>query len=207
MTSLSTILAPLEGINLIEWFADLTSLWHEMGPISPEDHMSPRGITQWIHYHNFERWHHEDELRRTDLSASQLVDAKRAIDNHNQLRHDGVEQIDIWIDNVLNNAGINPEEDVEYNSETPGIIIDRLSILSLKIFHMDEQIDQHKLNKELLELCKLRSSVLHEQRNNLAIALDKLFLDLRQVRKRHKVYRQFNMYNDPRFNPALYKTK
>ncbi|MBN2356074.1 DUF4254 domain-containing protein [candidate division KSB1 bacterium] len=207
MTSLTTILAPLSGNNLIEWYSDLTSLWHETGPIPPEDPLTPKGMTQWIHFHNYSLWHHEDEARRTDVPDKHIADAKHAIDRHNQQRSDGIEKLDIWIDNVLHTAGIEPEEEVEFNSETPGSIIDRLSILSLKIYHMDEQIERSDLSKELNELCTLRANILREQRDDLAKALDKLFLDLRQVKKRHKVYRQFKMYNDPRFNPAIYKNK
>ncbi len=205
MTSLTTILAPLSGNSLIEWFSDLTSLWHETGAIPPEDRLTPKGMTQWIHYHNFSLWHYEDEARRTDVDDKHIADAKRAIDKHNQQRNDGIEQIDIWIDTLLDTAGIKPEEDVEINSETPGSIIDRLSILTLKIYHMEEQMNRDELSKDLKELCSLRANILHTQRQDLAKALDKLFLDLRQAKKRHKVYRQFKMYNDPRFNPAIYK--
>lgn len=206
-TSLSSILAPLEGLSLIEWFTDLTELWHETGSIPPEDRLSPKGMTQWIHFHNYSLWHLEDEARRTDVEDSHIAEAKRAIDRHNQQRNDGIEQVDFWIDNVLTTAGINPDAGTELNSETPGSIIDRLSILCLKIFHMEEQKERADLKKDVKELCTLRVNILCEQRDDLAKALDKLFMDLRQVVKRHKVYRQFKMYNDPRFNPALYKNK
>ena len=207
MTSLNDIFAQFAGNGLIEWFADLTELWHETGPIPPDDRLSPKGMTQALHYHNYWLWHQEDEARRTDVSDKDIAAAKRAIDMHNQQRNDGIETIDLWIDNVLSAAGINPGPEIGLNSETPGSMVDRLSILSLKIYHMDEQSQRKELAPDLKELCEIRANVLREQRQDLALALDKLFLDLRQVCKRHKVYRQYKMYNDPRFNPAIYMNK
>lgn len=204
MTSLTDIFAPLSSATLLEWYNDLTGLWHETGAIAPEDRLTPKGMTQWIHYHNFSLWHEEDEARRTDMPDSHIALAKRAIDKHNQQRNDGIEKIDVWIDNVLKTAGIQPDDSIEINSETPGSIIDRLSILALKIYHMEEQAERSDLAPEVRDLCVIRLNILREQQTDLARALDKLFLDLRQVHKKHKVYRQFKMYNDPRFNPAIY---
>lgn len=207
MSSLSLIFSPFKSDNLVEWFMDLTRLWHETGAIPPEDAFTSKGMTQWLHYHNFSLWHLEDEARRTDVEDVEIVKIKRTIDKHNQLRNDGVEQIDIWIDNALDTAGIKPEESVESNSETPASIIDRLSILCLKIYHLQEQTERQDLSKEEIDFCALRLGILLEQREELAKALDKLFLDLRQANKKHKVYRQFKLYNDSRFNPAIYKNR
>jgi len=207
LKSLSEIFAPFQGDRLVEWFSDLTVLWHDTGPIEPKDRFTPKGMTQWVHYNNFILWHQEDEARRQDVTDRDIADCKRIIDKHNQMRNDGIEQIDIWIDSVLSTAGINPPENAELNSETPGSIIDRLSILSLKIFHMREQAQRKDVDEEHREVSQIRLGVLLEQQNDLARALDKLFMDLRTTKKRHKVYRQFKMYNDPRFNPALYRSK
>ena len=207
MSSLTEILTPFKGDRLVEWFTDLVDLWHNTGPLEPEDHLSPKGMTQWIHYNNFIIWHFEDDARRTDVQDSEIVKCKRQIDKHNQLRNDAIERIDVWIDTVLKNYSIEPSDAVEANSETPASIIDRLSIISLKIYHMQEQLDRKDVDKEHLELAKKRIGVLEEQRDDLIKALDKLILDLRQARKRHKIYRQYKMYNDPRFNPALYKAQ
>jgi len=207
LKSLSEIFTPFQGERLVEWFSDLIALWHETGPIEPSDRFTPIGMTQWVHYHNFILWHQEDEARRKDVTDKDIAECKRTIDRHNQLRNDGIEQIDVWIDNVLKTAGINPDDNVEVNSETPGSIIDRLSILSLKIYHMAEQTMRDDVSQEHKELSELRLSILQEQRDDLVKALNKLILDLRMAKKRHKVYRQFKMYNDPRFNPALYKRR
>ncbi|MBN1541993.1 DUF4254 domain-containing protein [candidate division KSB1 bacterium] len=206
MKSLSEIFSPFQSENLIEWFDDLVTLWHEAGPIEPEDHHSPKGMFQWVHYNNFKLWHYEDQARRTDLEADKIVAAKRKIDYHNQQRNDGIEKIDVWIDNVLNAADIKPDETIEINSETPGSIVDRLSILTLKVYHMEEQTRRKDVEKTHVELCRFRCQVLAEQRFDLGKALDRLIRDLRQASKRHKIYRQFKMYNDPKFNPYLYNS-
>ncbi len=205
MSLLSEILVPFKGERLIEWYHDLNELWHNTGPIEPEDHHSPTGMTQTIHYCNFILWHLEDEVRRTDVPATKVVECKRLIDLQNQHRNDTVERIDVWIDNVLKNANIEPDVSVEMNSETPGSIIDRLSIICLKIYHMNEQLNRTDVDSEHKKMAKMRVGILTEQRDDLSRALDKLILDLRQTNKRHKVYRQFKMYNDPRFNPSLNK--
>jgi hypothetical protein len=147
----------------------------------------------------------EDEVRRSDVPVNKIVECKRLIDKHNQQRNDTVERIDIWIDNVLKSANIEPDNSVEMNSETPGSIIDRLSIVCLKIYHMNEQLERNDVDSEHKKIAKLRTGILMEQRDDLAHALDKLILDLRQAHKRHKIYHQFKMYNDPRFNPSLHK--
>lgn len=206
-SSLTDILKPFSAESLIEWYTDLTDLWHGAAPVVSEDHDSPKGMTQWIHFKNFTLWHLEDDARRDDLPAEEIVKIKRAIDYNNQKRSDVIEKIDIWLENVLKTAGIEPPENVEINSETPGSIIDRLSILTLKIYHMEEQVERKDVEKEHVELSKKKLKVLNEQRNDLARALDKLILDLRMANKRHKVYRQFKMYNDPKTNPALYGAK
>ena len=204
MKSVSEIFSPFSGDRLIEWFADLTVLWHNTEPMKPEDIVSPKGLSRWVHFNNFILWHLEDEARRTDVSDRVIVRCKRAIDRYNQQRNDAIEKLDRWIATVLQNAGIEPGEGVAINSETPGSIIDRLSILSLRIYHMEEQAAREEVEKEHRELAAARSEILQEQRSDLAGALDRLLADLSAGAKKHKLYRQFKMYNDPRFNPSLY---
>ncbi len=207
MQSLTEIFTPFKGVRIVEWFTDLSELWHNTGPIEPDDHLSPKGMTQWIHYNNFTLWHLEDDARRSNVDAAEIVSCKRKIDTYNQQRNDAIERIDVWIANVLDNADIYPGEETEMNSETPGSIIDRLSIVCLKIYHMSEQLHRNDVDKEHKKVAGMRLAILNEQRDDLTNALDKLVLDLRQAKKRHKVYRQFKMYNDPRFKPSLYKSK
>lgn len=204
MTVLSELLSPFRGERLIEWFNDLTELWHKTAPIRPKDISSPQGLTQWVHYKNFVVWHLQEQIRRKETSDEVIVESGKSIDYHNLKRLEAIEQIDIWLENVLNAAGLHPEPSVEVNSESPGSIIDRLSILTLKIYHLNEHLMNADLNEEQRQLTALRLSILEEQRNDLANALNKLLLDLRQAKKRHQVYRQFKIYNDPSFHPEQY---
>jgi hypothetical protein len=204
LTSLSEVLSPFRGSRLCEWFSDLTELWHDTAPIKPNDIASPHGLTQWIHYKNFFVWHFEEQVRHEGVKDKEIVELEQKIDRHNLKRLEAIEQIDIWIDNVLNSAGIRPDKDIDVNSETPGSIVDRLSILTLKIFHLNELLLNERLNEEQRQLPALRKSILEEQRSDLAGAMDKLLLDLRQAKKRHQVYRQYKIYNDPSFHPEQY---
>ncbi len=204
MASLSEILSPFGGARLIEWFTDLTELWHDTAPIKPNDIESPHGLTQWLHYKNFVIWHLEETVRNEEVSDSKILENERRIDAHNLKRLQAIEQMDIWIDNVLTSAGISPDEQAELNSETPGSIIDRLSILTLKIFHMQSHLEDDEITPEHQNALRVRLHVLEEQRTDVANALDKLMLDLRQAKKRHKVYRQFKIYNDPSFSHEQY---
>lgn len=204
MASLSELLSPFGGARLIEWFNDLTELWHDTAPIKPNETSSPHGLTQWLHYKNFIIWHLEEGVRNEETPESQIVESQRHIDAHNLKRMQIIEQMDIWIDNVLTGAGIAPDDHAELNSETPGSIVDRLSILTLKIFHMYMHLQAPDLTDEQQDALRVRLSVLEEQRDDVANALDKLMLDLRQAKKKHKVYRQFKIYNDPSFPHEQY---
>lgn len=200
MGLLSQILLPFQGQRLVEWFNDLTELWHDTAPIKPNDTSSPQGLTQWVHYKNFVVWHLEERVRKGDLSPEKILEIQRSIDIHNLKRLEAMEQIDIWIENVLVSAGIRPGKEVEVNSETIGSIVDRLSILTLKIFHLNERINAANTTNEEKQEILLRKNILVEQRADVATALDRLLLEYRQAKKRHCVYRQFKIYNDPNFH-------
>lgn len=201
LAALSELLKPFSGDRLIEWFQDLTELWHDTAPLKPSDIESPKGLTQWIHYKNFIVWHLEEYVRKDGTSESEILDAEKTIDMHSLKRLAAIEQIDIWLDNVLKGAGISLGDEALVNSETPGSIIDRLSIITLKIFHSRQHLEADKLEEKTKNNLKIRLAVLQEQYGDLARALDALLLDLRQAKKRHKVYRQFKIYNDPSFHP------
>ncbi len=202
MASLSELLTPFGGARLIEWFDDLTELWHDTAPIKPNDITSPEGLTQWIHYKNFIVWHLEERVRNENSSNQEIVDAEKTIDVHNLKRLAAIEQIDIWIDNVLQAADVTPQSDALVNSETPGSIVDRLSILVLKIFHMQHYLLDKSLDENHRKTLNLKVHILQDQRDDLARAMDRLLLDIRQGKKRHKVYRQYKIYNDPSFHHA-----
>jgi len=162
---------------------------------APSDDFAQLVLDQ--HRANYDLWHREDEARDPDATDATIVRVKHDIDRLNQLRNDLAEQIDI---NLLHLAPDNPTPPL--NSESPGLIIDRLSILALKIFHTHEQL--HRSTPEHQQRNQSRLDVLNEQRTDLAACLDTLWSDVLAGRRRFKLYRQLKMYNDPTLNPVLY---
>ena len=157
------------------------------------------------HYVNFELWHQEDMARDPDAPDSKIAAVKRAIDVLNQRRNDMIEQMDQYLLDELQNKKIKYTSETEMNSETPGSIIDRLSINALKIYHMDEEIQRPNVVDEHRKKCSVKLSVLNDQRNDLTKSLETLLADLNNGKKRLKVYRQMKMYNDENLNPILYQ--
>ena len=151
------------------------------------------------HRANFDLWHCEDQARDPLATDSSLADTKRSIDRLNQLRNDLSEQID----QTLLQSLTNPSADsAPQHSETPGLMIDRLSILALKIFHTSEQLSRS--TPEHQQRNRQRLAVLNEQREDLTLCLVQLWDDVLSGRRRFKLYRQLKMYNDPTLNPVLY---
>ena len=149
------------------------------------------------HRANYDLWHREDEARDPHASDAAIVQVKHDIDRLNQRRNDLAEQIDIAL---LQLSPDNPSAPL--HSESPGLIIDRLSILALKIFHTGEQL--HRSTPDHQHRNQSRLAVLNEQRTDLAACLDALWSDVLAGRRRFKLYRQLKMYNDPTLNPVLY---
>jgi hypothetical protein len=156
------------------------------------------------HVENGRLWGQEDQARRTDVADSAIAANKRAIDGHNQIRNDAIERIDELLLAALG-AAIVPQ--ARLNSETAGAMIDRLSILALKIHHMRLQTERSDASSAHVEACRAKLARLIEQRADLARCLDELLADCAAGRARFKVYRQFKMYNDPALNPYLYGAK
>jgi hypothetical protein len=152
-----------------------------------------------LHAANFTLWHLEDEARDTGATDGTIVECKRSIDRTNQQRNNLVERLD----EVLLQA-MPQNESAPLHSETPGQIIDRLSILSLKIFHTREESERPTATAEHRERNSLRLQILTEQRADLRDALAMLFAEIMGGRRRFRLYRQMKMYNDPELNPVLY---
>lgn len=151
------------------------------------------------HRCNIALWDEEDQARRRDVPDSAIAHCKRQIDGLNQRRNDAVERMDEQILTALPQ----PSAMARLHSETAGALIDRLSILSLKIFHMDWQTRRPDADAAHHALSRERLARLEEQRGDLAGCLDVLLAGCREGSQRFKVYRQFKMYNDPKFNPWL----
>ncbi len=157
------------------------------------------------HWHNCALWEQEDLARRRNVPDSDIASNKRAIDAHNQKRNDAIERIDEAILGSL--EGVKRKNGARQNSETAGAMIDRLSILALKIRAMREQTERKDVDRAHLEACSQKLIRLMEQRADLAACLDRLLDEARRGEAFFKVYRQFKMYNDPKLNPALYGEK
>ena len=180
--------------------------WHVKArePVYDEGSDFPSLVSRQ-HYVNFELWHQEDIARAPDAPDSKIAAVKRAIDVLHQLRNDMIEQMDQYLLDKLQNNKIKYTSETEMNSETPGSIIDRLSINALKIYHMDEEIQRLDVTDEHQKICSGKLSLLQDQRNDLKKSLEKLLVDLSNGKKRLKVYQQMKMYNDENLNPVLYQ--
>ena len=180
--------------------------WHVKAP--EPDYVEASNFPNLVsmqHYVNFELWHQEDMARDPDAPDSKIAAVKRAIDVLNQRRNDMIEQMDQYLLDELQNKKIKYTSETEMNSETPGSIIDRLSINALKIYHMDEEIQRLDVTDEHRKKCSGKLSVLQDQRNDLKKSLETLLADLSSGKKRLKVYQQMKMYNDENLNPVLYQ--
>ncbi|MBC7188530.1 MAG: DUF4254 domain-containing protein [Calditrichaeota bacterium] len=194
-----------EGVKeLVELLDSWTTRWHQDSPKPPAQPDGFLELLQTLHVCNFSLWHEEDEARRPDVPDAVIVAHKRAIDRWNQRRNDTIEQLDGQLLARLECLGVRPHASAPQNSETPGSIVDRLSIASLKIYHMAEQARREDVGPGHRAACEARLVVLREQRDDLVACLERLLIELLAGEKRLKLYRQFKMYNDPALNPALY---
>lgn len=157
-------------------------------------------------YKNYLLWHEEDKARRTDVSESVIAGVKRRIDQLNQQRNDLIEQLDSEILAWLEGKNL-PSTSNQTNSETPGSIVDRISILSLKVYHMEEDAQRSDIDAAHRENSTQKCAVLKLQRTDLFAALRTLIADYLASKKLMRLYRQFKMYNDPTLNPELYKKR
>lgn len=164
---------------------------------------SPSQLLYRKNYIDTVQWHLEDIVRDPLIDPVKGLALKRRIDKSNQDRTDLVEQID---DHFLAAfAGVAVQEHARVNTESPAWAIDRLSILVLKIWHMQEEVNRKDADAVHREKCSQKLQVLLEQQQDLSTSIDELLADLAAGRMRMKVYRQMKMYNDPALNPVLYK--
>jgi len=160
-----------------------------------------------LHRFNFLLWHEEDIARSPDVTDEKIAKVKRAIDGYNQSRNDAIEKVDDWLIDELGRQGVTADTDAPAATETPGAAIDRLSILELRRYHMQEQIDRTDAAPEHREKAANRMAILDVQRDHLIEALSQLLDEIFSGQRPLRVFRQMKMYNDPSMNPYLYKTK
>jgi hypothetical protein len=182
----------------------LTQQWHE-----PDARAIPGG-NEWLdrvarqHRANFDLWHIEDEARAPGATDADIASVKRRIDSTNQLRNDLAEELDCALLDWLSSRQL-PNPAAPLHSESPGLMIDRLSILALKIYHTGEEAERRTGPVGHAERNRGRLDILQEQRADLGHCLDAMWRDTLAGKRRFKVYRQMKMYNDPTLNPAIYR--
>ena len=204
-TQPETSLASLLSADAIVRLHDhSTAAWHDQ---DNRQTIPPDGtflkLVQAQHLANLELWHIEDRARTPQASDHELAEVKRAVDRTNQRRNDVAEQCDILLLATLEPYKL-PSPTAELHSESPGLMLDRLSILALKIFHTQEEIARLNAPQGHSERNRKRLQILEAQRADLAGCLDRLWQQTIHGERRFKLYRQLKMYNDPSLNPAVY---
>lgn len=184
----------------------LTRDWHlpHTDPAPPSDLSDFLARVARQHRANFDLWHIEDEARIPGATDAQLANIKRRVDSTNQLRNDLAEDLDRTLLEWLAPQRL-PSPDASLHSESPGLMIDRLSILALKIFHTRDESERPDAPEGHGSRNRERLSILEEQRADLAACLESLWREALAGTRSFKLYRQLKMYNDPNLNPAVYR--
>lgn len=193
----------LSADAILKLHDELTSAWHTK-PDQPQPTEPWPGRVALQHRANFDLWHIEDEARAPGATDGQLAGVKRRIDVTNQLRNDLAEELDRFLLEWLEPRRL-PAEIAPLHSESPGLIIDRMSILALKIYHTREEAGRADASTNHRDRNRDRLRILEEQRSDLASCLDVLWRETLAGTRRFKLYRQLKMYNDPALNPAIYR--
>lgn len=188
----------LDAFSITGMQDERTLAWH--GAEGVADSVGLMALVEKQHRANFDLWHEEDKARDPGASDAEITAVKRAIDVLNQRRNNLMEEVDTLL---LTLAG---EQNLAapLHSETPGMMIDRLSILALKIYHTREETRRESATETHRQKNALRLAVLEEQRGDLAGCLDALWAEVANGTRRFKLYRQMKMYNDPELNPVIY---
>jgi Protein of unknown function (DUF4254) len=200
----------LSANEIVTLHDQLNRDWHGEPDAFGPDGLGENRAGDWLdlvtrqHRANFDLWHIEDEARAPGATEAELAQVKRRVDQTNQRRNDLAEELDrtllAWLE-----AHAPPDPGAPLHSEPPGLIIDRLSILALKIYHTGEEADRLDAPAGHGQRNRDRLAILTEQRADLARCLDGLWQETLAGTRRFKLYRQMKMYNDPSLNPAVYR--
>lgn len=197
----AVILARHDALLALASFPDLADA-------APGDQSGVWRELELNHRFNTLLWNEEDQARRRDVEADLIAANKRAIDRFNQARNDAIERMDEHLIAMLTavRSTFGGEPSARLNSETAGSIIDRLSIVALKVRAMRAQTERTDASVAHIAQCSERLARLTQQRADLAACFDQLLADCQRGQAVFRIYRQFKMYNDPALNPYLYNT-
>lgn len=184
---------------ITELQSQLTIEWHASDPLISRDGIL--GLIEANHFNNFSLWHEEDKARRNDMGFEYVYQAKRSIDRFNQERNNCMERIDEYICRLV---PVFPSG-CSVHTETPGMIIDRLSILALKQYHIREETLREDVESSHIEKCKGKLKVVTQQLNDLKLGFQEVIDQFLAGERSFRVYYQLKMYNDPELNPEIYK--
>lgn len=191
-------------------FSDCTNYYHTMDNVDAqmENPYELRSIEYYLYLKNWidaVQWHLEDIIRDPQIDPVQALVIKRRIDKSNQDRTDLVELLDSYF--LDKYKDIKADANAQINTESPAWALDRLSILALKIYHMEQEVAREDAAAAHIEQCQNKLNILLEQKSDLSTAIDQLLTDIENGKKYMKVYKQMKMYNDPSLNPVLYAKK
>ncbi|KTD66315.1 DUF4254 domain-containing protein [Legionella spiritensis] len=193
MTSIIDAIEPLHRNCIISWKqSGISYSFHDF-----------LGLVEENHAFNYQLWHAEDRARRDDMGFEFVYRAKRDIDHFNQQRNNRMEAMDEWLVQSLRPVA---SAQCPVHSETPGMMIDRLSILALKAYHMNLQAERPDASLEHRQTCRQKFTVIIAQQQQLLACLRQLIKDVEAGQRTFRVYHQFKMYNDPTLNPELYSS-
>lgn len=185
------VIATIHRESIIRWKADGVQL----------NQNDFAGLIEKNHAFNYQLWHAEDRARRNDMGHEFVYLAKREIDECNQQRNNLMEAMDEWLFTRLNPAAATH---CPVHSETPGMMIDRLSIMALKAYHMDVQASREGVDESHRLLCQKKLDTIFAQQQQLSSCLEQLIMEITAQTRTFRLYHQFKMYNDPALNPQLY---
>ena len=191
--------------EVLQLHEETVARWHEQPISNPYEGLLALVCQQ--HTFNYELWHQEDIARSRDVSDADIAKVKREIDRLNQARNDHIEKIDDWLTEQLIQQNIAPKPGARLNTETPGSAVDRLSIMALRLYHYEEQLDRSDVDEAHVQRVQARIALCREQRRDLSQSLRELLADIEAGVRVHKTYRQMKMYNDPSLNPYLYRER
>ena len=187
-----------KSVNDYHVYDDITR-----NPINPFENKSFEHLLYEKNWIDTVQWHYEDIIRDPDIDPIEGMKLKRLIDSSNQNRTEMVEYIDSYFLNLY--SSVTTRENAKVNTESPAWAIDRLSILILKIYHMEEESNRKDVSEDHRNNCQKKLNILIEQREDLSESIDQLLIDLSTGIKKMRVYKQMKMYNDESLNPVLYK--